>query len=319
MPSRMGCGCVPFLHSSPPLNAPRTTDPRLTTTEVESLLDHLLDCTLDFVLCNARTADAPSAPGLGPSSSSPSSTTRSSSSSHQHGFPAPAAAPATRCYCWRLRQRHDFRAGGQARLTLSQHIDAPCARAPTFLYFLFSDLNAFNPMVATLAALYLALLAKALAASVGVFIRARRSFDAHAQAGTPHALTDRWVGRYTSVDAEVPPPRALLTLPPPTPNPITGTPAGPPSPGGSSAASSPRGSSSSSSAPPWPSPRRSSTSSSARTTPPRCSPTRYGWGQSVCMGTYMWVARLFIIEYNIYTGLRRRRLLPSVGLGAALP
>lgn len=172
-----------------------TTDPRRTPTELESLLDHLLDCTLQFVLCNARTDDGDAAsdspPGLGPSSSSPST---KSSSSHHHGFPI-AAAPATRCYCWRLRQRHDFRAGGQASLTLSQHIDAPCARAPTFLSFLLSDLNAFDPLVAALAALYLALLAKALAASVGVFLRARRSFELHAQAGTPHSLTDRWVGR----------------------------------------------------------------------------------------------------------------------------
>ncbi len=109
---------------------------------------------------------------------------------------AATAAASPRCYCWRLAHRYDFRAGGQARLRLQQHIDAPCTQPPTFVDFLLADLNALNLLVTLLAAAYLFLLGKAMAASVTVFLRARRSFAAHAAAaGTagaaPHPLTDR--------------------------------------------------------------------------------------------------------------------------------
>lgn len=180
----LASGWIHTVHTNTPFNNTPLPDPHLAPRELESLLDHLLDCTLELVLCNARTDDGDDAAGAA------LTTTKSSSILH----PAAAASfPATRCYCWRLQQRHDFRGGGQARLTLSQHVDSPCARPPTFLSFLLADLNAFNPLVAALAALYLALLAKALAASVGVFLRARRSFALHAAGGTRHPLTERWV------------------------------------------------------------------------------------------------------------------------------
>lgn len=156
------------MYISPNQNA---TDPHLSPGALSALLDALLEVQLEMVLCNAATRDGPD-----PTSSSSSTTTAT-----------------TRCYCWRLRHRYDFRSGGQARLTLQQHVDAPCAHPPTFLEFVLSDLNWYNPLVAALAALYLTLLCKALAASVAVYLRARRSFEAHAAVGTSHPLTQRCV------------------------------------------------------------------------------------------------------------------------------
>lgn len=113
--------------------------------ELARLLDSLMSVTLDMVLCNTLEG-------------------------RQHG------AWEERCFCWHVSTLYNFRQGGNAHLTLSQHIISPCSNQTSIVRYLFSRVGILNLITALLASTYLVLILKSLHASIAVYRRVRLAY-----------------------------------------------------------------------------------------------------------------------------------------------